>query len=291
MISEHLRTLKTALDGDKAALNEKKVVTQGNVKHSDVPDLIRQVNSGANLKIKGTEGLPSDATITARHTDGTTVTGKPPVTVDKVGEWTITDSWSDFEDKVTVTDTFGASQPYPSIVVTTDIGDGQVQKANCGDKIVSGVVSGGKVTLYLPKTGEWRIIYDGSEESVPVSVTERKQYTATYVKDTRLHFTLKLENCTSGYLQSYYYDYTYSFGNDFEVKVTGTETEIILDPKYKGANAVFTQTTEWSDEWDYHGDYPERTDTYIYGVRLTIPRENTTVTVDWNQNQRFSNGV
>lgn len=297
MIREHLEALKAALDGDKAALAEKKVTVPSETKHSGIPALIRSVNSGTKLKIAvDGEGFPPGTQFTVSHPDGDSLTGTPPFTVEKPGTWTVTDSWSSFSDTVAVTDTFTCSRPLPTITVTTNVGDGETITCANGSTKLEGTVTGGKVVFTLPKTGTWTLSRSGSARTVNVSVSERRDYTATYSEKVTRSFTIKLTNVPSADNGKKVYLLDAGEGTDTERHITANwRSETYLDTKTLSSGTTSITLTGVScptyylfflDNWDQGGEF-SITHYMLDAVAVELPAEGpTTISADFSSGSR-----
>lgn len=290
-LSENVEKLVNALSKDKTALTEMKVSVPSSTKHSDIPDLIKVIKTGNQLKIQVSgDGFPSETTYTARHTDGTSVNGKSPLTVDKTGKWTVTDSWSSFSDTVTVSDTYTVSRVLPKLIVTTDIGNGNIQTATCGGTKLESTVSNGQAVFYLPKTGTWTIGYSGSEETINVSVTSRTNYTAKYTKDLQIHFTVSIINGSGSHLYLSYLEEEWEYYpngwinfEDFGVVYGSLTRQVSLDKTVTVKQLILN-----AEPWDTGGGDSDIVTHRQYVNKSVTPKEGDTISFDWSQHKERS---
>lgn len=294
-IKDSLSLLKTSLGEIRAEL-ETKIPSGGggvlpqSLKVSEVASYIQQINTGNKLQIQvNGAGFPKGTVFTARHTDGTQVSGESPLTVAKAGTWTVTDSFSGFSDSVAVSDTFPVSHALPKITVTTDIGDGNIQTATCGGTKLEAAVSNGQAVFYVPKTGAWTIGCLQSSETVSVSVLSRIDYFVAYSKVAKTRFTVKITNGTGDHLYLFYSDYVYykeyqmswreieDLGN-----VKGTFSKEVSVPKDADVQYLILGDEEWEIGG---GDTDPQTCRYIVSMKKT-PSEGETVSFDWSTNKK-----
>lgn len=295
-IKDSFDLLDTSRTDIRNALAEKSITAPESMKISEVDDYIKQVKGKADFKINvPNPGYPSDTVFTARHTDGTSVSGKLPLTVSEEGTYTITDSFSNFSDSIKVSETFDADHVLPSITVTTDVDNGEIQTCTQGSTVISATVSSGKVVFYVPKTGTWTIGYSGSTNTTDVSVSSRTNYTAEYTKIVGKVYHFVINNASSVstfYIQNPGYDSQYNYGIQKIFQNTSNASTfkfdlVLTEEEYK---KDFIQWDKlWLTEKVTYSHSSDGTTDYGNGFDLSgkIPKweEGSTHTYDWNNKQ------
>lgn len=273
-LSENVSKLVTALENDKSALTEMKVSVPENTKHSDIGGLIRTVEGvggGGNVVIQiNDEGYPEDTVFTARLSDGTEVSGGRNLYVPKGGEWTVTDSFSEYSDKVTVNTVFPIKHNLAKLIVTTDIGDGNVQTATLNGTNIKATVQNDTATFYLPKNGTWSIGSEDYEATFDIEITDRnKEYTGTYMKDGDFRFTLKLINASS-HTTYYVFDAFNNNGSDMQWR-WGDYLKDTIDNSSKNSTIVKEYVIPMS-KWVYATNWLK----YVFVSDQRYPKTSST---------------
>lgn len=251
-LAENVSKLVTALTQDKTALSEMKVNVPEGAKHSDIAGLIKTIKTGGPALCTVSITLKDySGDITSGETVNVKFNGDPKGTY-----------------------TLNPDSPYQC-----EYGPGTYRFEFTTRDFVERSWSGVK-----------EVIVPFQPEHFDIEIVPQD--------DGKLHFQMKLLNYTSNtvyVMDTVDEDANWGWGSEFKETINLTDWpnktfEIVVDMKHAGTEGVISDASSGHDEYYYGSDYPESMGYYWTGAKFNIPREYTTVTVDWNNRSTSSWG-